>query len=379
MTVPDIVGDVGIHAGGTLTVDLDAIATNFRTLQAHVGSAICGAVVKADAYGLGVARVAPALYAAGCRSFFVAHVDEGIALRSHLPAQAHIYVLHGPLPGSEVDCVANRLVPILNSLEQLAAWAAVARLRGSRLPGGLQVDTGMARLGLSPRDVEIVRQRQDDLSAIELRLVMSHLACADNPTHPANEAQRAAFAIRCASLPPVPASLSASSGIFLGKPYHHDMVRPGAALFGVAPRLDRPNPMLPVVRLDARVIQVRDVPSGTPVGYGHIVKTTSPARLVTIAMGYADGYLRSGVGRGAAWFCGTPLPIVGRISMDSIVLDATRVPQGAIREGASIEIIGEHRDIGTVAAELGTIGYEVLTSLRHRYHRRYVTGGKAAA
>ena len=137
MTVPDIVGDVGIHAGGTLTVDLDATATNFRTLQAHVGSVICGAVVKADAYGLGVARVAPALYVAGCRSFFVAHVDEGIALRSHLPAQAHIYVLHGPLPGSEVDCVASRLVPILNSLEQLAAWAAIARLRGSRLPGGL--------------------------------------------------------------------------------------------------------------------------------------------------------------------------------------------------------------------------------------------------
>ncbi len=350
-------------AGALLTIDLRAIVENYRILQARIGTATCGAVVKADAYGLGAAKVAPALFAAGCRHFFVAHLEEGIALRRALSNAAAIYIMHGVFPGGEPACIAHDLVPVSNSPAQLARWAEQARRSGRSLPAIIQVDTGMARFGVDPAD----------LRALALRFVMSHLACADAPGDPANADQRARFDAARAQLPSAPATLAASSGIFLGLPFHYDLVRPGAALYGVAPTAGAPNPMRAVIRLDAKIVQLRDVPAGTPIGYGHSARTTAPARLATIAVGYADGYLRSGSSHGAAWFGDIALPIMGRVSMDSIVLDAAAAPANALREGSIVELIGPHRGVDAVAADADTIGYEILTSLGRRYHRRYIS------
>ena len=357
-------------AGALLTIDLRAVAANYRLLQQRVGAARCGAVVKADAYGLGAAMVAPALLSAGCRHFFVAHLEEGIALRHALPAHAAIYVMHGVFAGGEAACLAHDLVPVSNSLDQLSRWAAQARQAGRRVQAIIQLDTGMARFGFAAGDLAAIG---DDLRALTLQFTMSHLACADTPDNPANAEQRTRFDALRAELPPAPATLAASSGIFLGPAFHYDLVRPGAALYGVAPVGGAPNPLDAVIRLDAKIVQLRDVPAGTPIGYGHSVRTTAPARLATIAVGYADGYLRSGSNHGAAWFGGTALPIMGRVSMDSIVLDASAVPADALHEGSVVELIGTHRSVDAVAADAGTIGYEVLTSLGRRYHRRYLS------
>ena len=357
-------------AGALLTIDLGAIAANYRLLQRRIGAARCAAVVKADAYGLGAAKVAPALHAAGCRHFFVAHLEEAIALRRVLPPAAAIYIMHGVFAGGEAECVAHDLVPLSNSPAQLTRWAAQARQAGQPLPAVIQLDTGMARFGFAAADLAAIG---DECRALALDFVMSHLACADTPGDPANADQRARFDALRGQLPPAPATLAASSGIFLGPPYHYDLVRPGAALYGVAPSAGAPNPMQPVIRLDAKIVQLRDVPAGTPIGYGHTARTTAPARLATIAVGYADGYLRSGSNHGAAWFGEIALPIIGRVSMDSIVLDASAASPGALHEGSTVELIGPHRGVDAVAADAGTIGYEVLTSLGRRYHRRYIS------
>ncbi len=357
-------------AGALLTVDLAAIQSNYVLLQSRVSPATCGAVVKADAYGLGANEVAPVLFAAGCRHFFVAHLDEGLALRRSLSPAAAIYVMHGVFPGGEAACAAHDLVPVSNSRAQLARWSAQARSTGRRLPAIVQVDTGMARFGFADADVDHLGE---DLGHLDLRFVMSHLACADTPDHPANTEQRTRFEALRTRLPNAPATLAASSGSFLDGSFHFDLVRPGAALYGVAPTADAPNPLRPVIRLDAKIVQLRDVPAGTPIGYGHSVRTAGPARLATIAVGYADGYLRSGSNQGFAWSGDIALPIMGRISMDSIVLDASALPDGAVHEGSFVELIGPHRGVDAVAADAGTIGYEVLTSLGRRYHRRYLS------
>ncbi|RVT89651.1 alanine racemase [Rhodovarius crocodyli] len=369
---PSLPDAAAMRAGAVLSIDLGAIQANWRSLQARLGAATCAAVMKADAYGLGAAQVGPALAAAGCTHFFVAHLAEGIALRPHLPEGALIHVLHGCFAGTEAECAAHGLIPVLNSPSQLAAWAALGIARGKRLPALIQLDTGMARFGFSEAELRQVVADGRALAAIELRAVMSHLACADEAAHPANAAQRARFDALRALLPAAPASLAASSGIFLGPDFHYQLARPGVALYGVNPTPGQLNPMQPVVRLDARVIQLRDVPAGTPVGYGHTARTAGPARLATIAVGYADGYLRAGSNKGAAWFAGIPLPLLGRVSMDSIILDASALPEGALHEGALVSLIGPERDVDAVGADAGTIGYEILTSLGARYHRRYL-------
>ena len=363
-------------AGAVLSVDLDAVQANYRLLRAMGGDAECGAVVKADAYGLGAGRVAPVLFAAGCRRFFVAHLDEALSLRRFVPREASIYIMHGVFAGGEAECAAFDLVPVSNSPIQLARWSAQARVLERRLPAVVQVDTGMARFGFAARELADMGER---LGTLALTFVMSHLACADTPGDTANAAQRACFDEMRARLPPAPATLAASSGIFLGAAFHYDLVRPGAALYGVNPVPGTPNALRPVVRLDAKVVQLREVPAGTPIGYGHTARTTGPARLATIAVGYADGYLRSGSNRGAAWWGDIALPIMGRVSMDSIVLDASLLPEGALSEGDMVNLIGPHRSVDAVAADAGTIGYEVLTSLGRRYHRRYVTRASVAS
>lgn len=362
-----------VAAGAILTVDLGALAANYRLLRDAAGGE-CGAVVKADAYGIGMGPVAAALHGEGCRHFFVGHLAEGAALRAILP-EASIYVLNGVPPGAERQADAAGLIPALNSPDQVAAWRAAARSLGRRLPGALQFDTGMTRLGLSPAAAEAVAADAAALAEIDLRLVLSHLACADEPHHPANAAQAALFSRLTALFPGVPRSLANSSGIFLGSRFRSDVARAGAALYGINPTPGETNPMRAVVRVEARVIQAADCAAGTGIGYGHDFHADRPMRLATISLGYADGWPRRA--RGSAFHRGVRLPFVGRVSMDSIVIDVSALPAGALGTGDLVEVIGDSQTIDDVAGLAGTIGYEILTGLGNRFHRRWLDRGRA--
>lgn len=345
-------------AATILEIDLGAVVDNWRTLSARVAPAVCAAVVKADAYGLGAAKVAPALAAAGCRIFFVALLDEALALRQFVP-EAEIAVLGGLLPGTSHFFLDARLTPVLNDLGQVERW----RRKGQGRPAILHIDTGMNRLGLAPADVPRVGD-----PGFPLRAVMSHLACAEEDT-PMNEAQRRRFEAARALLPPAPASFANSSGIFLGPAYHYDLVRPGFALYGGNPMPGSPNPMRPVVRLLGRVLQLREAAAGETVGYGATHRLERPTRIATVAAGYADGLLRSLGNRGRALAGGTTVPFIGRISMDLITLDVTAAEPAAVEPGSLVELIGATNTVDDLAAQAGTIGYEILTSLGRRYHR----------
>lgn len=359
-------------AGAILTIDLGAIRENYRRLKARLGGVACAGVVKANGYGLGAAQVAAALIREGCDIFFVALLAEGIALRKAIGTGPDIYVLNGLPPGSEPEAMAAGLCAVINSGAQLKAWRAAARDAGRRLPAAIQVDSGMSRLGMAPAEVEALAGDSSAFDGIGVKYVMSHLACADEPRHPANEQQRLAFERLRAMLPEAPASLANSSGIFLGPSYHHDLARPGAALYGINPTPGEPNPMLPVVRLQAKVAQTRRVEKGTGIGYGHSYHADGPLSLATISFGYADGWLRRSAS--AAWFEGVRLPFLGRVSMDSIILDMSALPPGRLREGDLVELLGPSQSVDDAAGHAGTIGYEILASLGPRFHRHYVGG-----
>ena len=357
------------HAGALLEIDLGAIRANYRLLRARLGATAAAGVVKADAYGLGAARVAPVLADEGCRSFFVAHLDEAIALRPLLPAAAAVFVLNGLPAGAEAEAAARGITPVLNSLGQLDAWVAAARRRERRLPAALQVDSGMSRLGLDASALDALDATPARLAPLDLRCVMSHLACAEDASHPMNRAQLARFAAARRRLPPAPASLANSSGIFLGRDFHLDIARPGAALYGLAPVKGAPNPMQPVVSLLGRIVQTRTVPAGAQVGYGATWTAARPSRIATVAVGYADGYRRSLSRRATAFAGDTAVPLVGTVSMDTATFDVTDAPDAV--EGGFLELVGPRHPVDALAAEAGTIGYEILTSLGGRYARAY--------
>lgn len=357
--------------GARLCIDLGALAANYAALQRRAGSVPCAAVIKANAYGLGAERAASALAAQNCRHFFVAHLNEAIAVRPHLPPTARLYVLNGLQPGGEHICATADIIPVLNSAEQAGAWTRVARALGRVLPAVLQIDSGMSRLGLSAVEARALAADTSFQAHVALELVMSHLACADAPGHSANHAQLARFAELAALFPAIPRSIANSGGVLLERAFHLDMVRAGIALYGADPTEAGSQPMRPVVTLDAPVIQVRTISADTGVGYGLTFQAPEPLRIVTIGIGYADGWPRALGNRGAAWFGDTRLPIVGRVSMDSVTLDATALPQDAIGYGDRVELIGPHQSIETVAADAGTIAYEILTGLGDRFERVY--------
>jgi len=356
-------------AGAILTIDLGAVRENYRRLRAELGGARCSGVVKADAYGLGAVPVALALRDEGCAEFFVAHVGEGLALRSALGPGVAIYVLNGLPPGSEAAAARAELIAVCNSIDQLRAWQQAARTAGVVLPAAIQVDSGMSRLGMPASEVEAVASDPQALDGLELVLVMSHLACADEPDNPANEFQRLAFEALRRRLPDAPASLANSSGIFLGAAFHYELARPGASLYGINPVPGRDNPMRQVVRLEAKVIQTREVDEGAGVGYGLSWRAAAAHRLATISLGYADGWPRRT--NAAARYRETTLPFTGRVSMDSIVLDVSALPAGLPAPGDLVEVIGPHQTVDDLAALSGTIGYEILTGLGRRFCRRY--------
>jgi len=356
---------------GVLTIDLAALRANYRALAERVAPAGCGAVVKANAYGLGVLKAAPALFAEGCRHFFVAHLLEAAELRPHLPAEATLYVLNGVLPGGEDFAAAQGFVPVLNSREQIRRWSETAARRGERLPAILQFDTGMSRLGLSPEEAAELLEAPAKLAPLDIRFVMSHLASADEPESAQNSDQLAGMQAIAAHFGQA-ISFANSGGVMLGPAYHGALARPGIALYGGNPQPGAPNPMRPVVSLAVRVIQTRSVPAGARVGYGATHVAKGPARLATLAAGYADGLPRSLSPRGSAFFGGARMPIVGRVSMDSMTVDASALAPDALRLGTLVELIGANQTVDALAADAGTISYEILTSLGKRYQRVYV-------
>jgi alanine racemase len=347
-----------------LDIDLRAVVANWRALCARHPSGPVAGVVKADGYGLGAPQVAAALHRAGCRHFFVAYLNEALTIRDVVPG-AMLGVLSGLIHGTEDECVAYDVTPALGSLDEIARW------RGRGRDAILQVDTGMSRLGLSPAEVAVLSEDHTRLEGLTIRYVMSHLVSSEQPDDSINALQRQRFDRARVMLPPVPCSLANSSGIFLGPAFGSDLARPGAALYGINPTPAVRNPMQPVVRLRVRVLAVREVSEGTSVGYNATWTATRPSRIATAALGYADGFHRSLSGRGSARFDGSPVPLVGRVSMDLTTFDVTDHP--AVQPGCWLEVLGPHLSPDDVAVAGGTNGYEVLTSLGRRFHRVYRT------
>lgn len=359
-------------------VDLGALRANYRTLAGAAAPARCAAVVKADAYGLGASPAARALEAAGCRDFFVAHLEEAFAIRPALSPASTIYILNGVAAGAEAACAEAGFIPVLSAPEQCAAWAAFAQARGAPAPAALQIDTGMSRLGLDQADIEALARDRHFHGFAPLRLLMTHLACADAPTHPANEAQLAAFNRARALFPGTPGSISNSGGVFLGPAFHADLARAGIALYGAAPSQLTPA-LARVATLDAPVLQIREIAAGVGVGYGLDFVAPSPRRIATIGVGYGDGWPRNLGGRGAAWRDGVRLPIIGRVSMDSMGLDISALPADALAVGDRVELIGADQSLEDIAAAAGTISYEILTRLGPRLTRIYLNQEAASA
>ncbi|WP_024519875.1 alanine racemase [Bradyrhizobium sp. Tv2a-2] len=362
---------------GILTIDLDAIVANWRKLEKTAMPAECSAVIKANAYGCGIEPVARALAGAGCKTFFVATLDEARAARAALP-QAAIYVLSGFLQNTgeayaKIDCR-----PVIGELNELAEWDVFCRRSGWSGGAAIHIDTGMNRLGLTVLEAQglIPRINAGDHG---ITLVMSHLVSGEQLNSPVNARQLAAFRQIASFFTGVPASLANSSGIYLGAPFQFDLVRPGAALYGINPTPEADNPMQPVVDLKARIIQIRNVERGETVGYGGTWTARRPTRLAVVAAGYADGYFRAASAndgtRGAEVIvAGKRCPLAGRVSMDLIGVDITDLPPNAARRGHMVTLIGEGITVDELAHHFGTIGYEVLTSLGRRFARVYKGG-----
>jgi alanine racemase len=362
------------RAGAILTIDLGAIAANWRGLR-DAGRAggkpiDCAAVLKADAYGTGATMVGPRLANEGCRQFFVAHIEEGLALRGVLP-DPPIYVLNGLLAGTESDFVEFSLTPVLNHLGQLNAWRAAAQRYSRPLDAVIHIDTGMHRLGFSPEEAQALAGERGRLRGLRLALLMSHLVVSEEPDNPINGEQLSRFRNFVRAMPGAPASLANSSGIFLGPDYHFDLLRPGAALFGINPRPGQANPMLTTVTLHARILQVRRIDALQTVGYGAAWRSARPSRVATIALGYADGYFRTLINRTHVHLAGRKVPVIGRISMDLVTIDVTDVPEDESQPGALVEVLGPHLTADDLAEHARTNAYEVMTALGRRYARVY--------
>ena len=366
-------------ATGILTIDLDTIVANWRKLESQGVPAECSAVVKANAYGCGAEPVVRALAAAGCKTFFVATVDEARAARAATKSAA-IYVLSGCFQNCGEVFAELNCQPVIGDLNELAEWDVFCRRSGWSGGAAIHIDTGMNRLGLTIQDAHGILPR---IHAGDhgITLVMSHLACAENPQHPLNARQLANFREMAQQFAGVPASLANSSGCFLGSQFQFDLLRPGAALYGVNPTPDADNPMRPVVDLKTRIIQVREVERGDTVGYGATWTARRPTRLAIVSTGYADGYFRTagstdGTRSADVIVAGKRCPIAGRISMDLIAIDITDLPEKAARRGHMVTLLGDGITVDELGHHFGTIGYEVLTSLGHRYARVY-KGGSA--
>lgn len=362
--------------GGRLTIDRDAIAANWLDLQGRLTAGTeCAATIKADAYGTGAAGTAKRLAEAGCKTFFVALPSEGAEVRKVLP-DAVIYILGGLFPGCAETYADADLRPMIGSAPELAEWSAFCKAHGQARETGLHVDTGMNRLGFRPEDFPDIMNNRDLTGPVTVSLLITHLACGSDPDHPANRRQLETFRGVTDPFKHIPRSMANSAGVFLGPEYHFDLARPGISLYGGKAIDTEPNPMRPVAMIEARVMQVRSVPSGETVGYGCTETAKGPRRVAIVAAGYADGLHRRASSTddrpgGFAWSKGFRLPLIGRISMDMLALDITGTPEGLIERGSFVEMLGPNVAASDLAAYAETIDYEYLTGLGRRYHRRY--------
>lgn len=360
---------------GQLHIDLTALANNYKLVQQRVGTHCeAAAAVKADAYGIGIERAAPTLLEAGCKSFFVATLQEGVQLRGLLPENdIRIFILNGLQEGAEEVLDFHSLTPVLNSLQDIENWSAYAKRTRPYLKCILHIDTGMARLGLPEDELETVMNRAGSLSKIlDIEYVMSHLACADEKGHPLNNQQAKRFQYAADSFVFSKKSLANSSGVFRDESWHHDMVRPGMCLYGLNPTPEMDNPMHPVVSLSVPILQRRTLPKGESVGYGASWVAERDTDLATVQLGYADGFNRSASNTAKLYWQGHACPIVGRVSMDLTVISLEHVPPDLLpKQGDMIEVLGPHQSADDLALDMGTIGYEVLTNLGRRYARTY--------
>lgn len=396
-------GTAGVKAGGLsapapfpapeiaaarLLIDLDALAANWRTIAGLAPGIETAGVVKADAYGIGLEPAVRALHAAGCRTFFCATIDEGIRLRQTLPQtqtqtrpqalpDVKVLVLNGLLPGSEATFTDHRLIPVLNDLADIARWRDWAKALNQRLPCAVQLDTGMTRLGLKGPDTERLAAEPERLDGLDLRLWLTHPACADVPTHPLNRTQLDRFRARLAALPAAPASFCNSPAVHLGRDWHFDLIRPGVALYGANPTPAASVRMQEVIHLKAKILQIHRVDTPRTVGYGATHPVDGPARIATVGVGYGDGYPRSLSGRAEGRIGDHVVPLVGRVSMDLTTFDVSAVPEALARQGSEISLIGGGVDIDRLAHAGGTIAYELLTGLGRRYSRTYCGDGAA--
>lgn len=340
---------------GQLTISLSAIRENYKILQQKTGATDCGVVIKADAYGLGMLPIAQTLSQQGAKEFFVALPEEGVALRAVLP-DAVIYILNGILPGETGLFEQHALIPVLNDPAQKKLW------RNGK-PCALQVDTGLNRLGFNAVDFDYF----DDLN---VALIMSHLACADTPDHPMNAAQLARFTDAAQKYPGIRKSLAASDGIFLGSAYHFDLVRPGAALYGLNPTLYGENPMQPVVQLSVPILQIRNVTEDGTIGYAATRRVEKGRMLATVSLGYADGFFRSLSNQSHLYYGAQALPVLGRVSMDVVIVDISDLHPHPLEIGDRLDVFGP-QSVDQLARDAGTIGYECLTALGRRFERVY--------
>jgi len=368
----------------TLDIDLQAVQANWRHLRDSLQKGCeCAAVVKADAYGLGAAEVVTALLAAGCKTFFVATLNEAIALRASVPTGCTIVVLGGLCHGAPSIFAEHNLVPVLYDISSVTSWANYCRGIKAAHPSVIKIDTGMNRLGLALAELEMLLDQGRLVDECSPIMLMSHLACADTPDAVLNGQQlnlfkqaKATFSVR---FPWARYSLANSSGIFLGEHYHFNTARPGAALYGVNPTpFDAQNPMHQVVRLQLPVMQVKTVSKGGSIGYGGTFVAAKDMRIAIVFGGYADGILRLLSSRGHGYYNGHPIPIVGRVSMDSIAYDVSSIPDSDISSGDMVELLGT-QGIDALAQDASTIGYEILTSLGRRYRRHYLNVTKGDA
>lgn len=356
-----------------LLIDLEALSHNYRTLCAHLTKGtICGAVLKANAYGMGIKESSIRLYQEGCRHFFVAHLSEAIELKNFIGEDSLIYVLNGLRRGDEEVYAHYNLIPVLSDPLQIHVWNTFCQAKEKQLKAALHLDTGLNRLGLSETAIEGLGVLQ--VSHMEITCVISHLACAYQATHPMNETQRIVFTNLKKRFPFALASFASSGGFFLNQNYHFDMIRPGIALTGCRGANPHGEYVLkPVLKAYAQVIHIKDIPKGASVGYDGTFVASKASRIATLGVGYADGYLRSLSNRGEVYFEGYKLPIVGRISMDLTMIDITDLPTNKIGLGSWVELFGDNLWADKVAEKAGTVTWELFTRLGPRFERFYIS------
>lgn len=353
-----------------IRVNLGAIVRNWQVLKSRFTGHECGAVVKANAYGLGADAVASSLARAGCTTFFVATLEEGIHLRKTLPNHK-IAVFHGVGHGEAMAFVQHKLVPVLNSPEQLARWKDVAK-DNRQAVSILHLDTAMARLGFTRSEWEQMDEKM--LDTCRVSVLMTHLACASDIGHASNDAQIEKFEALRAQAPNLPCSVANSGGILLGKKFHYQLARPGCALYGINPQTAEKNVVENVVELSAPILQIRTLDDAQDVGYGGTATLPKGSKIATVAMGYADGFLRCLSNRTFGFIENHRVPLIGRVTMDMLCFDVSNVPEDALAKAGRLVLLGAQQSVDEMAGQAGTIGYEIFTRLGARVRRVYEGG-----